>query len=97
MQFITTSDHQVSQGLKTESPSCRLNYVDAPLPRLFLWKLKKNKPYITNAGQMRDLKEEFISQRKVMAQNMKCNTRHASFPYLDRNVSQTPVTHYVAP
>lgn len=51
MQFITAPGAQVSQGLKTESPSCRLNYVTAPLPQLLLWNLRKTLYYKRRANE----------------------------------------------
>lgn len=62
MQSITVHDDQVSQGLKSESPSCKFSY--APLSLLHYLSFffgTVEKTYITNAGQMRALKEEFIS------------------------------------
>lgn len=60
MQSITAQDDQVSQGLKSESPSCKLKYALLSLlhyPSLFFGTIEK--PYITNGGQMKALKEEF--------------------------------------
>ena len=62
MQSITTHGDQVSQGLKSESPSCKLS--DALLSLLHYLSFffgTVEKPYITDAEQRRALKEELTS------------------------------------
>lgn len=74
MQSLTAHGEQVSQGLKSESPSCKLNYALLSLlhyPSLFFGTVEK--PYITNAGQIKVFKEEF-NPKENNGTHMKCNT-----------------------
>lgn len=70
-------------GLASESPSCELDSAarSAPSPQLPLG--DEGNP-MTEAGQMRAVREECILQRETMASGRKCHTGQTCHPHISQ-------------